>query len=410
MDIGTAKPDAAARARVPHHLIDIIDPVEAYSAARFRADAMRCDRRHPVARRRSAARRRDDALLQGAAGRAFRAAGRRSGGARAARRPRRRGRLARAARRARARRSRDRRHASSSTDAQRIQRALEVYEIAGRPLSRAAGRAGRRDGVPGRTIAVALVPADRAALHRAIAARFDAMLAAGLVAEVAGAARAPCADARPAVDALRRLPAGVGISRRPHRRRHAPRERHRGDAAAGQAPVHVAPRDAGDRVRAVGAASRRRGGGPPVARGARAAPDSRLLLCNNPRFPIAAAGVSRSRTAGHARAHALRQVVGQPRRPRRGRRHGAALHRPPPGARGDEPAGVRGPEARRPQAVAHRVDRRHGRSQHADARTGTRASAIPSRACRSRRSTPTSARTAPRPISRSATGGRASST
>jgi tRNA A37 N6-isopentenylltransferase MiaA len=39
MDVGTAKPDAATRARVPHHLLDLIDPTEAYSAARFRADA-----------------------------------------------------------------------------------------------------------------------------------------------------------------------------------------------------------------------------------------------------------------------------------------------------------------------------------------------------------------------------------
>ena len=39
MDIGTAKPDAAARARVPHHLIDIADPTEGYSAARFVHDA-----------------------------------------------------------------------------------------------------------------------------------------------------------------------------------------------------------------------------------------------------------------------------------------------------------------------------------------------------------------------------------
>ena len=37
MDIGTAKPSAADRARVPHHLIDIIDPTQAYSAARVRA-------------------------------------------------------------------------------------------------------------------------------------------------------------------------------------------------------------------------------------------------------------------------------------------------------------------------------------------------------------------------------------
>ena len=41
MDIGTAKPGAAERAACPHHLIDILDPAEAYSAARFAADAQR---------------------------------------------------------------------------------------------------------------------------------------------------------------------------------------------------------------------------------------------------------------------------------------------------------------------------------------------------------------------------------
>src|SRR5581483_5633494 len=41
MDVGTAKPGAAERARVPHHLIDIIDPTEVYSAAAFRTDALR---------------------------------------------------------------------------------------------------------------------------------------------------------------------------------------------------------------------------------------------------------------------------------------------------------------------------------------------------------------------------------
>src|SRR5207244_3647586 len=40
-DVGTAKPDAATRGRVPHHLIDIVDPTEAYSAGRFRDDALR---------------------------------------------------------------------------------------------------------------------------------------------------------------------------------------------------------------------------------------------------------------------------------------------------------------------------------------------------------------------------------
>ena len=41
MDVGTAKPSAAERAAVPHHLIDIIDPTDAYSTARFREDALR---------------------------------------------------------------------------------------------------------------------------------------------------------------------------------------------------------------------------------------------------------------------------------------------------------------------------------------------------------------------------------
>ena len=41
MDIGTAKPDARSARAVPHHLIDIIDPTEAYSAGRFRDDALR---------------------------------------------------------------------------------------------------------------------------------------------------------------------------------------------------------------------------------------------------------------------------------------------------------------------------------------------------------------------------------
>ena len=41
MDVGTAKSSPAERKAVPHHLIDVIDPTETYSAARFRADALR---------------------------------------------------------------------------------------------------------------------------------------------------------------------------------------------------------------------------------------------------------------------------------------------------------------------------------------------------------------------------------
>ncbi len=69
-------------------------------------------------------------------------------------------------------------------DAQRIQRALEVFRLTGAPLS---ALQGRRDAAPaelGPTLAVALLPADRARLHAAIACRFDAMLAQGLVDEL----------------------------------------------------------------------------------------------------------------------------------------------------------------------------------------------------------------------------------
>jgi len=50
MDIGTAKPNAEERARVPHHLIDILDPSEAYSAARFATDAARLVRAQQIHR------------------------------------------------------------------------------------------------------------------------------------------------------------------------------------------------------------------------------------------------------------------------------------------------------------------------------------------------------------------------
>jgi tRNA dimethylallyltransferase len=184
MDIGTAKPDAAARARVPHHLLDIIDPVEAYSAARFRAEAIRAI---AAIRSRGAV-----PLLVGGTMLYFKAlqeglsalpvaapAVRARISARAAVEgwPALHAELARVDPVTAGRLKR--------TDAQRIQRALEVHEITGRPLSELQG-AREAEGAPGRTIAVALVPGDRAALHREIAVRFDAMLAAGLVAEVGG--------------------------------------------------------------------------------------------------------------------------------------------------------------------------------------------------------------------------------
>jgi tRNA dimethylallyltransferase len=183
MDIGTAKPDAAARATVRHHLIDLLDPVDAYSAARFRADALQAI---ATIRARGAV-----PLLVGGTMLYFKAL--RDGlSALPAADPAIRARLdARAASE-----GWDALHAELARidpltaarlqplDAQRVQRALEVHAISGRPLSELQGARESGDG-PGRTIAVALVPADRAALHERIAARFDAMLAAGLVAEVA---------------------------------------------------------------------------------------------------------------------------------------------------------------------------------------------------------------------------------
>jgi tRNA dimethylallyltransferase len=185
MDIGTAKPDAATRNRVRHHLIDLIDPTEAYSAGRFAADALaaivdaRARGRLPI--------------LCGGTMLYFKAL---TEGLSA---------LPRADARVRA--ELDQRaaregwpalHAELSrvdpataarlepSDAQRIQRALEVWRISGVPLSRLQGRRARADASLGPALRLALLPSDRARLHRAIAARFDAMLARGLVEELRG--------------------------------------------------------------------------------------------------------------------------------------------------------------------------------------------------------------------------------
>ena len=68
------------------------------------------------------------------------------------------------------------------TDAQRIQRALEVCRITGKPLS--AQQGGDKPALPYRLVAIGLEPGDRKVLHERIATRFDAMLAYGLVGEV----------------------------------------------------------------------------------------------------------------------------------------------------------------------------------------------------------------------------------
>ena len=211
MDVGTAKPTPAERARLPHHLIDIIDPTEAYSAARFRADALAAVRGDRGPRQRPAARRRHDALLQGAARRAVRPARGRPAPPRGHRSRRAGARLAGAARRARARRPGDRRTAAAGRRAAHPARARGLARDGRADVALLGGRNGAP---PLRLVQIALVPGDRAVLHRRIAAavRADARRRPGRRAR--RAARALRAARRPAVDALRGLPAGVGASRR----------------------------------------------------------------------------------------------------------------------------------------------------------------------------------------------------
>jgi tRNA dimethylallyltransferase len=182
MDIGTAKPSAAERAIVPHHLVDILDPAHSYSAARFVADARRL-----VADIRSRGRL---PLLVGGTMLYYKAlldgldampesdpVLRAALDAEAAERgwPALHAELARVDPVTAAR--------LPPTDAQRIQRALEVYRACGRPLSSFHRRRAAADAAPVSPL-VALEPASRAWLHRRIEQRFDAMLAAGFVDEV----------------------------------------------------------------------------------------------------------------------------------------------------------------------------------------------------------------------------------
>jgi len=184
MDIGTAKPDAALLRRAPHRLIDIRDPAEPYSAAEFRSDALaamadiRAQGRIPLLVGGTFLYFR--ALQHGlsdmpAADPAIRA--RLDAEVRAVGLQQLHARLAQVDPEAAAR--------IHPTDPQRIQRALEVYEATGQPLStwHAQGRAGA---FPWQVLKLALLPVDRTVLHERIEARFRAMLADGFLDEVRG--------------------------------------------------------------------------------------------------------------------------------------------------------------------------------------------------------------------------------
>jgi tRNA dimethylallyltransferase len=182
MDIGTAKPGPEILAKAPHRLIDIRDPLEAYSAAEFRTDAL-------AAMAGISARGRVP-LLVGGTFLYFRALEQGLSDMPAAA-PEIRARLEAEARRdglecLHARLARVDPVAATRihvTDPQRILRALEVYEQTGEPMSLFHAR-GRNAAFPYRLLKLALLPQDRTMLHDRIAARFSAMLAAGLVAEV----------------------------------------------------------------------------------------------------------------------------------------------------------------------------------------------------------------------------------
>lgn len=182
MDIGTAKPSAAEQAQVAHHLIDIRNPDDSYSAADFAQDTMRLiaeiHARGSVPVLVGGTMMYHKALVAGlddlpAADAAIRA------------------RLEERA----AELGWPALHAElqvvdsvtaarlAPRDAQRIQRALEVFELTGRPLSSFHRRG---DDALVNLSVVSLEPEDRSLLHARIASRFADMLASGFVAEVEG--------------------------------------------------------------------------------------------------------------------------------------------------------------------------------------------------------------------------------
>jgi tRNA dimethylallyltransferase len=182
MDIGTAKPDRRTLARVPHHLVDLVDPTERYSAARFCEDA---NELLPEIYARG-----HIPLLAGGTMLYFKALteglselppadpdtrlvidtmAQESGW------PALHAELARI--------DPPTAERLQPQDAQRIQRALEVFYLTGQPMSALIAR-GRAKGPPYRMITLAIEPSDRSKLHERIAARFEVMLELGLIGEL----------------------------------------------------------------------------------------------------------------------------------------------------------------------------------------------------------------------------------
>ena len=182
MNIGTAKPDAETLASAPHQLIDIIEPTSAYSAANFRSDALRL-MADITARGKIP-------LLVGGTMLYFKALECGLSG------------LPEANQEVRARLDAragfigwpamheklalvDPETAArlQPNDAQRIQRALEVFEITGESMSSLFAKQ-NREVLPYNVLKIAFVPSDRKVLHERIALRFEQMLATGFLDEV----------------------------------------------------------------------------------------------------------------------------------------------------------------------------------------------------------------------------------
>jgi tRNA dimethylallyltransferase len=182
MNIGTAKPDADTLARAPHHLINVIEPHESYSAARFRDDALALMREisergnipllvggtmlyfkslveglNDLPEADSTIRLIIETMAEEEGWPALHEKLRKVDPETAAR--------------------------LQPNDAQRIQRALEIYYITGKSMTDLLKKP-KYVYFPYTPIRISLVPADRAALHERIAQRFDAMLSAGLVDEL----------------------------------------------------------------------------------------------------------------------------------------------------------------------------------------------------------------------------------
>ena len=182
MDIGTAKPDAATLQQAPHHLINLIPPTQAYSAANFRQDAL--DLMADISARGripllvGGTMLYFKALEQGMSGLPEADAQVRMGldaEAAAIGWPAMHAKLAKVDALTAAR--------LAPNDSQRIQRALEVHAISGRRLSDLIAEQSSQV-LPYQVLKIALLPSDRQLLHERIAMRFEQMLGAGLVDEV----------------------------------------------------------------------------------------------------------------------------------------------------------------------------------------------------------------------------------